>query len=191
MDGDSFGRLGYLILLLAVVGGWVMVEYRSRIGAALRTLLAWGLIFVGLMAGYALWSDLRTEILPRQAVLQGGQIEVPRAPDGHYYLTLEIGGTPLRFMADTGATSVVLARQDAVRLGIDPESLLFLGEARTANGTVRTARTELRDVALGPFTDARISAFVNEGQMDQSLLGMEYLGRYRIEIAGDRMVLSR
>ena len=30
--------------------------------------------------------------------------------------------------------------EDAARLGIDPDALVYLGEARTANGTVRTAR---------------------------------------------------
>jgi aspartyl protease family protein len=32
---------------------------------------------------------------------------------------------------------------------------------------------------------------VNEGDMDGSLLGMEYLGRYAIEITGDQMILRR
>ncbi len=32
MDGDTFGRLAYLVLLLVAVGGWVMVEFRQRMG---------------------------------------------------------------------------------------------------------------------------------------------------------------
>ena len=38
---------------------------------------------------------------------------------------------------------------------------------------------------------AGVSAWVNEGEMDLSLLGMDYLDRFRIEIAGDRMILGR
>ena len=191
MDTHDFARLIYLGLLLAAVGGWVLVEYRGRLGFALRTALAWGLIFVGVMAGYGLWNDLRRAEVPRQMMAEGGAVVLPRAPDGHYYLTLSIDGTDLRFMVDTGATNVVLSQGDARRLGIDPDTLAYLGEADTANGTVRTARVTLRDVRLGEVTDDHLAAWVNDGQMDGSLLGMDYLGRFRIEIDADRMVLRR
>lgn len=191
MDGDNTARLIYLGLLLAALGGWVIAEFRGRMGFALRTAMAWGMIFLGVMAGYGLWQEVRTDVIPRQAVMDGGEITLPRAADGHYYLTLDIGGTPLRFMVDTGATNVVLSRDDARKLGFDPATLMYLGEAQTANGTVRTARVELQDVRLGPYTDPTLRAFVNDGEMDGSLLGMDYLGRFRIEIAGDRMVLHR
>lgn len=191
MDAEIWARLGYLALLLAALGGWLLVEFRGRIGTALRTGAAWGLIFIGLMAGYGLWQDLRTEMAPRQTVMEGGMITVPRAPDGHYYLTLTIDGTTIPFLADTGASSVVLTQGDAARLGIAPESLLYLSQARTANGTVRTARITLQDVTLGPYSDASLNAWVNEGDLDISLLGMDYLGRYRIEIDRNQMVLRR
>ena len=38
------------------------------------------------------------------------------------------------FMADTGATLVVLTYEDAERLGLSPRSLEFSGIAQTANG---------------------------------------------------------
>ena len=153
--------------------------------------MAWGLIFVGVMAGYGLWNDLRRHESPRQMMAEGGEVVLPRADDGHYYLTLTIDGTDLRFMVDTGATNVVLSQDDARRLGIDPDTLPYLGEADTANGTVRTARVTLRNVTLGQVVDDRLPAYVNGGAMDGSLLGMEYLGRFRIQIEDDRMILRR
>jgi aspartyl protease family protein len=191
MDGETTGRLFYLVLLLLAVGGYVMVEFRQRLGQTLRTAAAWGLIFIGVMAGYGLWNDLKTDIAPQQMISAEGQIEVPRAEDGHYYVTLTINGTPLQFMADTGATSMVLSNADARRLGIDLESLVYLGRAQTANGTVATARVELPEVELGPYRDTDFAAWVNQGEMEMSLLGMEYLSLYRMEIAGDRMILRR
>lgn len=191
MDGDMTARLAYLGLLLAAVGGYIVVEFRSRMGQAMRMAAAWGLIVIGLMAGYGLWHDLRPTVLPRQTVAEGGEIRLPRAPDGHYHLTLTIDGTPVPFLVDTGASDVVLTLSDARRLGLDPDTLAFIGEARTANGTVRTARVTLTDVQLGPYQDARLGAVVNEGEMDTSLLGMAYLGRYRIEIDSGEMILRR
>jgi aspartyl protease family protein len=191
MDSETIGRLFYLVLLLAAVGGWIMVEYRQRMGQALRVAMAWGLIFVGVMAGYGLWNDLRSDIAPQQLISEAGVIEVPRAEDGHYYLTLQVNGTAIQFLADTGATNMVLSQADARRIGIDPEGLLYLGSAQTANGTVRTARVDLPSVELGPYLDRDFSAWINEGDMDKSLLGMDYLALYRVELAGNMMVLRR
>lgn len=191
MDSFDIGRLGYLILLLVAVGGWVIVEYRGRLGAALRTMIAWGLIFLGVAAGYGVWKESGLTIAPRQAVLQSGEISIPRSPDGHYYVTLQVAGTPITFLADTGASSVVLSQADARRIGIDIGALDYLGTAYTANGPVRTARVQLSDVTLGPLSDPTLEAFVNEGEMEGSLLGMSYLGQFHVEISGDEMILRR
>jgi aspartyl protease family protein len=191
MDGETLARVGYLAIILVALGGWVLVEFRQRMGQALRMAMAWGLIFVGVVAGYGLWSDIRQDILPMQEVAQDGTVEVPRADDGHYYLTLTINGTDVPFMVDTGASGMVLAESDATRLGIDPESLMFLGQASTANGVVRTARVTLPTVELGPFRNVDFRAYVTEGELDQSLLGMDYLGQFRMEFAGGKLILRQ
>jgi aspartyl protease family protein len=191
VDGDDFARLGYLGLMIVFIGGYLVVEFRSRMGQAARGFAAWGLIFVAMTAGYALWNDLEGKITPFQSTGDAGQIAIPRAQDGHYYLVLEIAGKPLEFMVDTGASNVVLSQRDARSLGLDPTSLNYLGSAQTANGRVRTARVTLDDVVLGSVRDANLTAYVNDGEMDISLLGMDYLGRFHIEIARDRMILTR
>ena len=190
MSGDDFGRLLYLGLLLAAVAGWGLAEYRGRLGQGARSFLAWGLIFIGVMAGYGLWQDIRRDVIPVQMENAEG-IEVPRAEDGHYYLTLSIGSETVMFMVDTGASGVVLTQDDARRIGIVMEDLSYTGLSSTANGTVRTASVTLRDVTFGPYHDDSIGAWVNEGDLDVSLLGMDYLGRFAIDMRGDRMVLRR
>jgi aspartyl protease family protein len=95
-------------------------------------------------------------------------------------------------VVDTGATEMVLSQDDALRVGIDPDRLIYSGVAATANGTVRTARVRLNEVALGPITDRNVAVYVNEGPMQGSLLGMGYLQRYdRLEIADGRLILER
>jgi aspartyl protease family protein len=191
MDGETLARVGYLAIILVALGGWVMVEFRQRMGQALRMALAWGLIFVGIVAGFGLWSDIRQDVMPMQEVTQGGTVEVPRAEDGHYYLTLTVNGTKVPFMVDTGASGMVLGGEDAARLGLDPESLMFLGEANTANGVVRTAQVTLPLVELGPFRNENFRAFVTEGDLEQSLLGMDYLGQFHMEFDNGSLVLRQ
>jgi hypothetical protein len=58
------------------------------------------------------------------------------------------------------------------------------GRRTTANGVVRTARVKLPLVELGPFRNVDFGAFVTEGELDQSLLGMDYLGQFRMEFDG-------
>lgn len=191
MDSDTLARIAYLSLLLTAVGGWALVEFRGRLGFALRTALAWAMIFVGVMAGYGIWRDIDQDLRPRATVTEAGEIRVPRAEDGHYYLSLQINGQTIDFLADTGATNLVLTEDDARAIGMNPDTLVYLGEARTANGSVRTAHVTLDEVQLGPYSDLDVSAWVNRGEMDISLLGMDYLGNFRIEIDRNQMVLRR
>ncbi len=188
MNGESYGQLIYLGLLLVSIGGWILVEYRSRLGEAARVAAAWALIIIGLMAGYGLWNDLRGDMMQTQTA---GTVAIPRSDDGHYYPRLMVNGEAITFMADTGASGIVLSQDDAKTLGIDLEGLQYTGTAQTANGTVRTARVRLESVVFGPFQDEGVSAYVNDGEMDGSLLGMDYLGRFSISIAADEMVLTR
>jgi aspartyl protease family protein len=187
---ESYGRALYLVLILISVSGWVFVEYRSRLGQAARSLLAWGLILLGIMAGYGIYRDSGFALRPAM-VLSGTQVEIPRAEDGHYYLQLQVNGQKLMFLADTGATSIVLSPDDAQRLGIDPASLSYLSSANTANGVVRTARVKLGLLELGPYRDQDVTAYVNQAAMQGSLLGMAYLGLFDIKITQDRMILQR
>jgi aspartyl protease family protein len=184
-------RVVYLSVLLLALTGWIFAEYRGRLGEAMRTLLAWGMILIGVAALYGMWGDLRRDIRPVQEMTAAGTLTIPRAADGHYYPRLKIGGQEITFMADTGATGVTLTPHDAQRLGINTHRLAFVNQAMTANGVVATAEVTLKDVTLGPFHDDAIQAEVNQAEMDTSLLGMDYLGRFSVQMSGNQMVLKR
>ncbi|MFT3688211.1 retropepsin-like aspartic protease family protein [Paenirhodobacter sp.] len=182
----------YLALLLMALGGYFFAALRDSPGRVLQQISVWGLIFMGLIAGYGLWDDVRATLLPRQSVMEDGRIEIPLSPDGHYYLTARVNGTPVRFVVDTGATQIVLSRRDAERAGIAVSGLAFTGRAQTANGLVPTAPVRLATIDIGPIHDSDIRAVVNDGEMDGSLMGMTYLTRFaRVEFNGNRMILER
>lgn len=193
MFEDNLGRLIYLVLLLGALGGWALVEARGRFGQFTRQALAWVMIFGALAAGYGLWQDMS---FGRQQALVSGegqqQLELKRSGDGHYYLALAVDGVPLRFMVDTGASSIVLSDRDTERLNIDRSKLAYLGQARTANGTIRTAQVTLRNVTLEGQPMGDLQASVGDGPLGVSLLGMDFLNRFsKVEIARDRLILTR
>jgi aspartyl protease family protein len=193
MDGYDLGRLTYLILLGSVIVFWFLVQNRQSLGKTLQQALVWGLLFLGVIAAFGLWNDIRQTVRPTQSVISAqGRIELPRAPDGHYYLTAEVNGAAIRFLVDTGATDIFLSREDAIAAGLDPTNLAFIGSAMTANGEVRTAPVRLESIRLGPHEDRGLRAFVNAGEMRESLLGMTYLQRFSsVEIRQGALILTR
>ena len=193
LSGDDFGNLIYLVLLGGVIAFWFFASGRASLNKTLQQMSVWALIFIGVIAAYGMWGDIRQTVAPQQSVLGGGAtIELPRSADGHYYATALVNDVPIRFVVDTGATSVVLRKEDAQAAGIDLDTLAFVKEAMTANGSVRIAT--IRTESFG-FSGAELPRFrvdVNEGQMSQSLMGMSYLQTFeRLEISGGKLVLQR
>lgn len=188
----DFARLAYLLLLIVAVGGFLLVEFRRDAAGTSRGVLAWVLIFIGVIGAAGLWEDVRGDVLPRQQVLENGRIEVPIGPDGHFHLTAEVNGSPVRFVVDTGASSLALSQRDAEQAGIDLNRLAFVGRAQTANGVVPTATVRLDSVQIGDIQDSSVTAVVIRGEIDQSLMGMDYLRRFaRVGFEGDTLVLER
>ncbi|MDP5308898.1 retropepsin-like aspartic protease family protein [Paracoccus spongiarum] len=190
MTGDDGMQLAYYILLLVVIGGAMLFELSGRGGQALRQLMLWVVIFAGAILA-ADWY-LQGDMLPRQQVLEGGRIEIPVGRDGHFRLTARLNGTDVRFIVDTGASTIALGPDDARRIGIDPAGLAYVGRAMTANGPVQTAPVTIEELAIGDILDRNVRAQVIGGDLDGSLLGMSYLRTFaRVSFEGDLLVLER
>jgi aspartyl protease family protein len=193
VTGEQIGSLVYLGLLVSVIAGWYLAANRRHLGRMAQHAAIWVVIFLGAIVAVGLWTDVRDTVAPRQSLMQDGtQVVVPMHRDGHFYLVLEVNGTPVRFVVDTGATDIVLSAADAARVGIGQDDLIFSGRAFTANGMVATAPVRLDRVALGSIVDDSVRAVVNQGDLEESLLGMSYLMRFdRLEISRGQMVLER
>jgi aspartyl protease family protein len=120
-----------------------------------------------------------------------GSIELERNPDGHFYADVRINGANVRMMIDTGASIIVLSRNDAQMSGIATSIAMNDVVGRGADGAVHGEVVRLDDVELGPLSAEGLDAIVvNSGE--QSLLGQSFLSKFsRVEIEGDRMILSQ
>jgi aspartyl protease family protein len=92
---------------------------------------------------------------------------------------------------DTGASSVVLSREDAKAAGLPIEVLSYTVPIETANGRTRAASVRLDRIAVGGLVERSVEALVAQpGQLKTSLLGMSFLNRLQSwEVRGDRLVL--
>jgi aspartyl protease family protein len=117
------------------------------------------------------------------------ETRVRRSPNGHFFVTALVNGQPVRFLVDTGATTVALTVEDARRAGVafDPASFEVIGEG--ASGPVRGQEMHLSSVELDGKERLHVGGVVIEGGTT-SLLGQSYLSRLsNVQMRGDEMIL--
>ena len=109
-----------------------------------------------------------------------GEVRLRGDRRGHFIFEGAVDDRPVTFMADTGATIVVLTYDGAKRAGLSPHSLDFSAHVQTANGTARVAPVTLDRVRVGDITVRGVHAAVAErGALGTNLLGMSFLGRLK------------
>ena len=117
---------------------------------------------------------------------------ISREADGHYWTRADVQGTDIRFMVDTGASIVALTLHDAQRIGLSPSDLEFNNEIRTAGGITQGAYVVLDRVRIGRVEMEGVSAMVLKEGLEQSLLGMSFLGElYSYEFKGDTLIIRQ
>lgn len=110
---------------------------------------------------------------------------------GQYLVHPTIENFRIRMLVDTGASLVALTEADARNLGIRPAPGDYKIPLRTANGIVRGARVNLREVRLGGIIVRNVEAVVlPAGALSLSLLGTSFLSKLRgYEVQSGRMIL--
>ena len=99
-------------------------------------------------------------------------------PLGHVVLTASVNGAPVRFLVDTGASTVALSAADARAVGVNPSALVFDRTTTTANGLVRVAPIILREIRIEQLSIENVPAVVDDN-LNGSLLGMSFLSRLK------------
>jgi aspartyl protease family protein len=111
--------------------------------------------------------------------------------NGHFVFKAAVNERLASFVADTGATYVVLTYDDARRLGLSPHTLDFSAPVQTANGITHVAPVTLDRVRVEDITVRNVPAAVAEkGVLATNLLGMSFLRQLKsFHIEGNELVL--
>ena len=172
--------LGSLYLLMAVMLlAGTLIARRERFARLATVALAWIAIFG---AGFVLFTfrdDLGyvAQRLKAEAtgapVVQGQQVRIPMAIDGHFWVEGSLNGLPVKFLVDSGATMTTIGRTTAEAAGV-PVSTGRGQIVRTGNGMLRVATGRAQSLSVGPIERNDVGLHI-AGNEDLNVLGMNYL----------------
>lgn len=142
-------------------------------------------IWLGL--GLVIYVFVLRQEAPPPRLLGPDSVELQRTRDGHFYIEGRIQAEPVRFLIDTGASTVSISERLARQAGLGCERVATFG---TANGHVQGCTTRVGQLFFGPFLMRDVAVVVLPNLSGEALLGMNVLRRVRMEQAGDRLRLS-
>ena len=121
----------------------------------------------------------------------GDRVVLTADSGGHFVTIGEVNGVSVRFLVDTGATSIVISSAEARRIGINyvtsPRSF-----TQTANGVIPVYNVKLDSVRVGDVVLNNLDAVIIEGdKLPVALLGMSFLSRMEMRHDGNTLTLIR
>jgi len=118
-------------------------------------------------------------------------VTLPADSRGQFFADGTVNGAHIRFMVDTGATSVLIPASEADRLGVDYRKGTP-GRMQTANGSAIAYHVVLDSLTVGNITAYDVDAVVAQAQgLDVALLGMSFLNRTEMRRDGAYMTLTK
>jgi aspartyl protease family protein len=169
---------------LLVFAGLVLLSLLMRAVPALRGLLS--LVLLGLFA----WSLVtlvgeRGQFDPAlgrlaawmhadEQQVQGGEVRIRMAPDGHFWADVRLNGVRRR-LVDSGATVTALSPGTAAAAGLEVRDPVFPVLLHTANGTIPARTAKLDRLRLGAAAANGLTVVVSPAFGDTDVLGMNFL----------------
>lgn len=186
----------YLLILLLPLSA--LIARRLPLGQAVRMTLGWIGIFAVLL--FVITAGKRLGVTPKMLAenlglsdqsVTGHSVSIPKAPDGHFYATVTIGGVSRRLLVDSGATVTMISLPLAKAAGIDPGADPFGTIIQTANGPIIARRAVAEKLAIGPIEARNLDILVDEHFDDDGVVGMNFLSSLKSwRVEGDRMILE-
>jgi aspartyl protease family protein len=197
MSESDTASLVYSLMLLVLVGS-ALISRALPIGQTIKMALGWIGIFalIFLLVSFRpemklIWQRISGELgLASAPAITGEPMTLRKSEDGHFWVTAEVNGRPMRFMVDSGATFTAISTEAAQAAGIAPSGLGLRTVIETANGMVEADRASIADLRVGSLAMRDHDVLISDGLGDTNLLGMNFLSElesWRVE--GSSMIL--
>ncbi|MBL4618155.1 MAG: TIGR02281 family clan AA aspartic protease [Robiginitomaculum sp.] len=201
------GRIVFLLLLLVLIGGGAFGASKAQIAVAIKQAITWLAIFMLVIVAYSFRDELgsitdRTyaELVPGEARELSSNdkptgslaVAIRKSDDGHFRANAKVNKTSVRFLVDTGASTIALSFNDAKRIGINMNELNYIININTASGQTLGAPVILDKVSVGKIVLRDVEAIVIKDGLSTSLLGMSFLGRLqKFEASRNQLILKK
>jgi len=188
--GDAVYYVMAIILVLSSV-----IAMRLPLGKALKMALAWVLIFAAIFAVFAFRSDftavgqrLKAEALG-SAIVEGKEVRIPMADDGHFWVNASVNGREARFLIDSGASTTTISRSFAQQAQV-PDNGPHIA-VDTANGSAPATEAYADKLEVESISRKDFPVDINDRD-ETNVLGMNFLSSlsgWRVQ--GNYLVLSQ
>ncbi|WP_084607637.1 retropepsin-like aspartic protease family protein [Sphingomonas jaspsi] len=174
---DADGPYLLTTLLCLVLVGSGLAARRLPLAQTAKMALAWIGIFTLVFGLLSFRSEftmvgqrMKSELLGTSTV-EGGEVRVQMAEDGHFWTNATVNGKDVRFLIDSGATTTTISGELADQLGIEGTTRKALVE--TANGTIGMRLADA-DLKVGNIERPGLGVMINE-QDSANVIGMNFL----------------
>lgn len=120
------------------------------------------------------------------------QVVIRKNDSDQYLVNGSINGQSVKFLVDTGATTVAMNEMDARRLGLQYRINGKESQVVTASGVSKSWSVRLDAVKVGEIQVSNVDAMVVQGGYpSQVLLGMTYLNHVKLQEHNSVMMLEK
>jgi aspartyl protease family protein len=116
--------------------------------------------------------------------VEGKELRVRMASDGHFWVRASINGIERRMLIDSGATITALSQSTAQAAGVDAHSTLAPVVLRTANGATPARTGSVDELRVGNIVARNLKIVTAPGLGSLDVLGMNFLSKldsWRVE----------
>jgi len=160
------------------------------IGRILRALFSFALLAIGLflLLQQAPFDPNLSRLAARlgfdRQTVDGDEVRIRMAPDGHFWAQVMINGVSRRMLIDSGATVTALSTRTADLAGIAREDHIVPVIMRTANGAVQAQTGTITQLQVGEIVARQLKVVISPTLGPVDVLGMNFLSQlasWRVE----------
>jgi len=197
-DRENYIYIIELGAILALLLFWAFKK-RENFKLVLKNASIWLAIALVILIGYSYQYELKDftnkifgNLIPSMGLKnKDGSVTFYASQNGHFMIDTKINNYSVRFLLDTGASKVTLTQADAKRMGVDLSQLNYDIKISTANGVAFAAPFKIEEIKVGgSITVRNVDAYISQGNLDVSLLGMSFLNKLKkYEVTNNALTL--